>query len=550
MTQGFELFAKIGGDASGLQRALGNAQRAVGGAGQSMERLRRVGVRAFQALGAAAAAATAALVAFTRSGLQLVDEQAKLARSLDASIDGVRGVQIAAKDAGIASGALASSLQMLNARTAEAARGTGSAAAAMERLGLDAQALMRMDVDERIAVIADRMQELGFSAAQAQDELGQLGIRNRQFALLMMQGGDAVRAARREVDDYGLSINQIEAQRVEQANDAFRRLGRIIEAVRIELAVQLSPVLIRVSDRFNQMVREAGGLRDVVRPSIRVVTELIGVLANAVRRAQIAWFGLRAIIAQSALAIVSFNELIGRATDATREMGREIRKELLDAQIEMFRLLGQELPSETIQRWLEELGDGMEEVGGRLRISIEESVDDSKTKLSELDQFAIQAARNMQSAFADFLFNPFEEGLKGMLRGFVDLLRRMVAELAARAAMMAFLNFLAGGSGTAATLAAKMIAGSRERGGPVMSQQPYMVGERGPEMFVPHGAGRIVPNNQLQGGGGAMVTVNINAEDPGAEGRIRTMVERELAPQIVQAAVGQTFGRLQRPRFA
>ncbi|MGI4847143.1 MAG: phage tail tape measure C-terminal domain-containing protein, partial [Janthinobacterium lividum] len=35
-----------------------------------------------------------------------------------------------------------------------------------------------------------------------------------------------------------------------------------------------------------------------------------------------------------------------------------------------------------------------------------------------------------------------------------------------------------------------------------------MVGERGPELFVPKGAGTIIPNDQLRGGGGSNVTIN------------------------------------------
>jgi tape measure domain-containing protein len=46
----------------------------------------------------------------------------------------------------------------------------------------------------------------------------------------------------------------------------------------------------------------------------------------------------------------------------------------------------------------------------------------------QADQFAEQAARNIQDSFADFLFDPFQDGLKGMLRGFVDTIRRIIAE--------------------------------------------------------------------------------------------------------------------------
>jgi lambda family phage tail tape measure protein len=39
-------------------------------------------------------------------------------------------------------------------------------------------------------------------------------------------------------------------------------------------------------------------------------------------------------------------------------------------------------------------------------------------------------------------------------------------------------------------------------GGPVSGDTAYMVGEQGPELFIPTNAGKIIPNNQLRGGGG------------------------------------------------
>lgn len=48
----------------------------------------------------------------------------------------------------------------------------------------------------------------------------------------------------------------------------------------------------------------------------------------------------------------------------------------------------------------------------------------------------------------------------------------------------------------------------RAGGGPVTRNQPYVVGERGPEMFVPGQSGTIVPNHALGGGGGG-VTINV-----------------------------------------
>jgi hypothetical protein len=49
------------------------------------------------------------------------------------------------------------------------------------------------------------------------------------------------------------------------------------------------------------------------------------------------------------------------------------------------------------------------------------------------------------------------------------------------------------------------------KGGPVMGNRPYVVGEQGPELFVPGSSGTIIPNGQM--GGGTQVTYNINAVD-------------------------------------
>lgn len=48
--------------------------------------------------------------------------------------------------------------------------------------------------------------------------------------------------------------------------------------------------------------------------------------------------------------------------------------------------------------------------------------------------------------------------------------------------------------------------GNRAMGGAVAGNTSYVVGERGPELFVPRGAGTIIPNNRLSGGG---TTINL-----------------------------------------
>ncbi len=75
---------------------------------------------------------------------------------------------------------------------------------------------------------------------------------------------------------------------------------------------------------------------------------------------------------------------------------------------------------------------------------------------------------------------------------------------------------IAGGVAVAAAVIGLIagIASPRAEGGPVSGYSPYLVGERGPELFVPGSSGSIVPNHQLGASGG--VTVNITAADAGS----------------------------------
>lgn len=49
---------------------------------------------------------------------------------------------------------------------------------------------------------------------------------------------------------------------------------------------------------------------------------------------------------------------------------------------------------------------------------------------------------------------------------------------------------------------------TRASGGPVASNTSYLVGEQGPEIFMPSGAGTIIPNNMMGSGGGQTINYN------------------------------------------
>ena len=79
----------------------------------------------------------------------------------------------------------------------------------------------------------------------------------------------------------------------------------------------------------------------------------------------------------------------------------------------------------------------------------------------------------------------------------------------------------------------------RAGGGSVNKDQAYMVGEKGPEMFVPSGSGKIVPNNQMGGGQPVNVNFNINTVDARGFNELLTN-SRGVIVNMINSAVNET----------
>ena len=86
------------------------------------------------------------------------------------------------------------------------------------------------------------------------------------------------------------------------------------------------------------------------------------------------------------------------------------------------------------------------------------------------------------------------------------------------------------------------IPGERAKGGPVTGGKPYIVGERGPELFTPGVSGTITPNHAL--GGSTTVVVNVDASGSSVQGDEDN--SRELG-RLISVAVQSELIQQKRP---
>lgn len=148
------------------------------------------------------------------------------------------------------------------------------------------------------------------------------------------------------------------------------------------------------------------------------------------------------------------------------------------------------------------------------------------------------------------LENALLRAVKTGTLGFDDLKRvalSAMAEIAAAAIRSGIQSILGPGNapdgggkgglltGAAQVLAAVLGAPGRATGGPVAPGRPYLVGERGPELFVPTASGRV-ETGQPRAGREVRMSITINAP-AGAEPQALARSSRQVARAVKQALV-------------
>ena len=164
----------------------------------------------------------------------------------------------------------------------------------------------------------------------------------------------------------------------------------------------------------------------------------------------------------------------------------------------------------------------------------------------------VEGTKTAEQAFADFL-----RSIASML---MDAAKQMIATYIAIGVARMFAGMEGGGGGGQVDIHGSNVTEvlnsgdlyspynptldvfrPKALGGAVGAGRPYMVGERGPELFVPGAQGNIVPNNAM---GGANVVVNVDASGSSAQGNGQ---QAKALGQAIGAAVQAELIKQKRP---
>jgi hypothetical protein len=181
-----------------------------------------------------------------------------------------------------------------------------------------------------------------------------------------------------------------------------------------------------------------------------------------------------------------------RVSDGMSEIGREVAR-IFEAT---------RTPSERLAKEIERLNELVQaghldwDTYGRAVKKAQQDFDDASASGNQL-------ASTLSSSFSN-MFQGLISGTQSAGQAISGLLKQLAGLLVNRA-----FTALLGGAGGGGGLLGSLFGGFRANGGPVSSGKAYVVGERGPELMVPGMSGQVISNENLRGGNGGPLQIEV-----------------------------------------
>ena len=211
--------------------------------------------------------------------------------------------------------------------------------------------------------------------------------------------------------------------------------------------------------------------------------------------------------------IFEINERLKALRQAQAEKNQEIiadfqsQNDLLQAQLDG------RLEEEQIEQQLAKLkaeNEGLDIDKIRNILEANKALKEQIAIAEQLDQLYETIGQSISSSIVDALTAAVEETKS--LADIASQTLRQIANILLQFGVQTALSSLGGNDGVG--FFSKLFP-KKALGGAVGANQPYMVGEKGPELFVPGAQGNIVPNNAM---GGSNIVVNVDASGSNVQG--------------------------------
>lgn len=500
----------------------------------------------FKALTAAVTAATVAYIKFTQMTLDMVANLSKgfqgLSKSGAAAADGMSGLYSDSKKLGLSMGELDSFVQLVAENSKDFALFAGSVSDGRKRIAEMGQAIAgsrvelfnlgmtTQDINSGMAGYIKLQTRLGNAQKMTTDQLatGALAYLKEQDALTKLTGQsrqemEQQRERALQKEQFAAKIQELRNNNQGEAAERLLKLNSIYEAAGPQMAAAFQASVTGNLSNADAQKANLASNGEMIRTSQLVIEGRMSEV-QAAQTTGLAFKQTANTIGTTLGQFGAYNNTFGELHEqlklgqmATGDLVKNYDKILAD---QKNQLAGTDAMtranSELINRQIA-YNKQMEDLMMTNVPAAQKSVDAlARSSMKAAEYLAQMSGKVAEKGDAE-LAGGVGVGLAGAYAGgeFGAALGTVIAP-GIGTAVGAVLGGLVGGAagyfgGSALGKKADQSSGPERRavGGPVSKSTPYLVGEEGPEIFVPKAAGDIVPNDRL--GAGAAIGDNFSA---------------------------------------
>lgn len=485
------------------------------------------------------AAGVAGFGLMIRSSLKTIDANKKLADRLGLTTQQLAGFELASVLAGESVETVQSAFQKLSKNIFEAGQGLSTPVKALEKLRLTAKQLQKLSFDEQIKLIADRMSQLSTQSEKLGVASQLLGRAGMVMVNMLDLGSKGLSDMQQEALDLGIALSTASSKQVEDFNDSLSIFKFTLKGVANSITAEFAPAMQEVTDKLTKFMKDFlkdgklelffEGFYQLLRDGMFTIIEFTKTVVKS--------FETIALAVNKGFWGDRFFD-----SDKFKENNATLLADLdsfgIKFNAKLFEIQAQNAKAKEGLTDLTGKGDGTpDKMDG-----LPDKWRDNLTALSQLNVKAMDVEKQFDSlavAISTSLGTAFESiimGTKKASDAFKDLGKTILAQMVKIFVMKqivapftdAFGSLFGGGGATKPPAGA---TGRSVRGG-----RPYMVGERGEELFMPSTNGTIIPNKNLGSGGGITIEQNINFAT-GIQASVRSEV-LQLLPAIAQVSKG------------
>lgn len=302
----------VNGDTSQLRSDLKRGAKSLESFEDKAKRMQKQLLKVTTAGVAAGAALTGALY---KQQSAIIDRLAKTADALGVTTQNLQALRHMGELAGVAAEDLDKAMQRMAKGLGDAARKGGAAADALDDVGVNIDDVLSLSADKQMELLAKALANVENhteKASIASDLFGRNGL--RMLKVLNQLEDEGLKPTIDSIEAMGAALSRVDAQAVEDANDAVAKAQEAASGLAKELTVELAPIVEQVANAFTDWVKESGGLRNKLEELKPVFNALVNI-----GKVMVSIYG-----AQLVSSMVSFSSSTAKAVITTTALERRL----------------------------------------------------------------------------------------------------------------------------------------------------------------------------------------------------------------------------------